>query len=187
MKGLPDRRYDRPDVAIDQRTFGDHGEEIGLDDQDVHSVWSDVLSLGKQFRHNIADAMLGTSMQPRRGEILVTRDGAMQETRAVRYRAKRHGEITLALPHDEVETHVPREHERRSLRTARHSRHSRAHFSSPQQERPSPNEKLAAGGFATNLGRKFKLLAIVEERTKANQEAEAAKRKAQKPTDDIQF
>ena len=183
----PDRKFLRSDSARDQRTFNKHGEEVGIDTQDVDSIWSDVLSLGKQFRKNIADAMLGVSMQPRRGEILVTRSERMQETRAVSYRARKHEQPQVALPHDDVEVRVPRENERRSLRTARRTRHSRANFPIPQHERPSPNRKLAAGGFMTNFGREYKLLALREDRVNAYKQKEAARRKAQPATDDIPF
>lgn len=187
MKSTPDRKLLRSDSTIDQRTFDRHRREVGIDAQDAESIWSDVLSLGEQFRKNIADAMLGVSMQPRRGEILVVRSERTQETRAVSYRARRHERPNVALPHDDVAAGLPRENERRSLSTARHARHSRAHFPSPVQEKLTPNQKLAAGGFMTNLGREYKLLARREERAAMHKKSEKNRRKAQPATDDIQF
>lgn len=187
MKSTPDRKLLRSDSTIDQRTFDGRGGEVGIDDQDADSIWSDVLSLGQQFRKNIADAMLGVSMQPRRGEILVTRSQRRQETRAIPFRARKHERPNVALPHNVVAAGVPREHERRSLSTARHTRHSRAYFPSPAQEKPTPYQKLAAGGFITNLGREYKLLAQKEERAAASQQSEKTRRRAQPAADDIQF
>lgn len=187
MSGTPDRKFLRSDSTIDQRTFDRHKREVGIDTQDADSIWSDVLSQGQQFRKNIADALLGVSMQPRLGEILVVRSERAQETRAVSYRAKIHELPKTALPHNNVAAMVPRENERRSLQTARHTRHSRAHFSSPAQEKPTPYYKLAAGGFMTNFGREYTLLSRMEDRAAAYQKKEEERRKSLPATDDIPF
>ncbi len=183
----PERKYLRPDTTIDQRTFDEHGKEVGLDNQTHDEIWADVLSLGKQFGRNIADALLGKARQTRRGEILVTRSEASQDTRSIPYRAKKYELPNAALPHAAVESAIPRENERRSHRTARRTRHSRANFPIPQHERPSANRKLAAGGFMTNFGKEYELLALMEERAAAYQAQEKERRKGRPATDDIKF
>lgn len=127
-------------------------------------------------------------MQGRRGEILIMRSERLQETRAIPYRAKRHGQPTLTLTHRETRENLPRENEWRSLETARHGRHSRGYAPiAVEGTRISPNQKLAAGGFQTNLGREYKLLALAEEETTNRRREETARRKSQPPADDIQF
>ncbi len=183
----PERRYLRPDTSIEQRTFDEHGDEVGIDDQTHDEVWADVLSLGKTFGRNIADALLGKAMQPRRGEILVTRSEQSQDTRAIPYRARKHERPHRELTHDVVGALLPREHERRSLRTARHGKHSRGYVEGAARGKMSAAQKLSGGGFQSNLGREYELLALMEERAEAFQKEEAARRKAQPPTDDIPF
>ena len=187
MKGAPERKYLRPDTSVDQRTFDERGNEVGTDNLTHDEVWADVLSLGKTFARNIADTLLGKAMQTRRGEILVTRSENSQDTRAIPYRARKHERPHRELTHDVVGALLPHEHERRSLRSARHGRHSRGHIDGTSEGKMSPSQKLSRGGFQSNLGREYELLARMEERTEAFQKEEAARRKTQLPTDDIPF
>ncbi len=174
-------------MAIDQRTFDERGNVVGIDNQTHSEIWIDVLSLGRAFGRNIADALLGKAIQTRRGEILITRNEDTQETRAIPFRARRHERPKRELTHDVVNSLLPREHERRSLQTARHSRHSRGHVPTKQEGQITPYRKLSNGGFQSNLGREYELLARMEERAEAYQKAEANRKKAQPATDDIQF
>lgn len=182
-----EHKYLRPDTSIEQRTFDEHGNEVGIDDQTHDEIWADVLSLGKKFGRNIADALLGNAMQTRRGEILVTRSERSQDTRAIAYRARRHERPYRELGHDVVGALLPREHERRSLRTARHGKHSRGFIEGNPGGKLSAAQKLSLGGFQSNLGREYELLALMEERAEAFRKEEAARRKTQPPTDDIPF
>lgn len=182
-----ERRYERPDTSIDQRTFDEHGGVVEIDALSHDEVWTDVLSVGRSFNRNIADQKLGVAMQGRRGEVLVTRSELLQETRAVPYRAKRHERPNLTLTHRETRENLPRENEKLSLTTARHGRHTRGYSPLPESATMSANLKLAAGGFQTNLGREYKLLALAEEAAATSQREESVRRKSRPPTDDIQF
>ncbi|MBI5019450.1 hypothetical protein HZB58_04225 [Candidatus Gottesmanbacteria bacterium] len=183
----PEQKYERPDPAIDQRTFDKHGAVVEIDDNSHEQIWSDALSVGIPFKRNVADKKLGIAMQGRRGEILVTRSQRTQDTRAVAYRARRHGQPTLTLSHRETRENLPRENERRSLETALHGRHTRGYTPIPEGTKVSHNQKLAAGGFQSNLGREYKLLALAEELEASQQREKAARRKSQPPADDIPF
>lgn len=183
----PERKYLRPDTSIDQRTFDEHGNEVGIDNQTHDEVWSDVLSLGKAFARNIADALLGKAMQTRRGEILIMRSEDVQETRAIPFRARTHERPARELVHTEVEARLPREYERRSVRTARHGRHSRGHIPPQTEGKISPYRKLSLGGFQSNFGKEYELLALMEERAAAYQQEELARKQSEPPADDIPF
>lgn len=182
-----ERKYERPDPAIDQRTFDERGDVVEIDDLTHDEVWVDVLSVGSPFNRNIADQTLGVALQGRRGEILVTRSERTQDSRAISYRARRHERPNLILSHQETRENLPRENERRSLDTARHGKHSRGYTPIPTGTKVSPSEKLSAGGFQTNLGREYKLLALAEEQAAANLREETARRKSRPPADDIPF
>lgn len=183
----PERKYLRPDHALDQRTFDEHGNEVATDALTHDEVWTDVLSLGRAFGRNIADKLLGKAIQPRRGEIIVTRSELTQETSAIPYRARRHERPRYSMGHTEVAEHTPREHEKRSLQTARHDRHTRGHVRLKPQGAITPARKLSHGGFQSNLGQEYARLAETEEQTATRQREEKARRKAQPPTDDIVF
>lgn len=183
----PERKYIRPDTAIDQRTFDEVGEEVSIDNSTHDQTWVDVLSLGIPFGRNIADILLGKAVQKRRGEILVTRSENSQDTRAIPYRAKRHELPRVTLTHRETRENLPRENERRSLETARHGRHSREYTPIPDGITLSPNQRLAAGGFQSNLGREYKLRALAEDQEAARLHDRTARRKSQPPSDDIPF
>jgi len=184
-----EQKYVRSDTMINQCALDDHGKVVGIDDQDVHSVWRDVLSLGKRFRRNIADPMLETSMQPRRGKILVTRDGTTQDTRAIPYHARNHEQPNVSLPHADVQALLPREKEQRSLKTALHQRNSGANWlvGHEQKDRGTQLRKLGLGGFQSNIGKRYKLREAALKRLEEMTNAEKA-RLAQIPTqDDIIF
>lgn len=183
----PERKYLRPDHSIDQRTFDEHGAEVGTDGLTHDEVWADVLSLGVTFGRNIADKLLGKAIQPRRGEIIVTRSELTQETRAIPFRARRHERPVYMLGHTEVAGLTPREHEKRSLHTARHDRHTRGHVRLKPQGAITPARKLSHGGFQSNLGQEYARLAETEEQAAIRQREEKARRKAQPPTDDVTF
>jgi|GEM_PF-834766 hypothetical protein len=183
----PERKYLRPDHSIDQRTFDEHGDEVGIEDQTHDEVWTDVLSLGRTFGRNIADTLLKKAIQPRRGEILVTRSERTQETSALPFRARRHERPQHALTHTEVAERVPREHERRSLQTARHDRHTRGSIHLKPQGIMTAARKLSYGGFQTNLGKEYVRLAEQEEQAAIKQREKQTRRKSQRPTDDIVF
>ena len=183
----PERKYERSETAIDQRAFDEHGAVVEIDALTHDEVWTDVLSVGRSFNRNIADQKLGVALQGRRGEVLVTRSELLQETRAVPYRAKRHERPNLTLSHRETRENLPRENEKLSLTTARHGRHTRGYSPLPERGTMSANQKLAAGGFQSNLGREYKLLALAEDAAATRQREESARRKSRLPTDDIQF
>lgn len=183
----PERKYLRPDHSIDQRTFDEHGAEVGTDGLTHDEVWADVLSLGVTFGRNIADKLLGKAIQPRRGEIIVTRSELTQETRAVPFRARRHERPQYALGHAEVAGLTPREHEKRSLHTARHDRHTRGHIRLTPQGTLTAARKLSYGGFQSNLGQEYARLAQMEEEAAARKKEEKARRKSQPPSDNIIF
>lgn len=184
-----ERKYLRSDTTMNQCAFDEHGKVVGIDEQDAHSVWVDLLSLGKQFRRNIADHMLKTSMQPTRGEILVTRDGTTHDTRAVSFRAKIHELPRVALPLADVQALLPRENERRSLETAKHKCHTRASWvvGHEQKDRGTKLKLLALGGFQTNIGEDYKRRKETLERLERMENSEKARRALEPIQDDITF
>lgn len=189
MPILPDRKYLRSDHTVDQRAFDENHKEVGIDIQDKESIWTDVLSLGRTFQKNIADALLGKSVQPQRGEILVTRLESSQQTRAISFRAAKHEHPKVALSHADTLSLIPREDERQSLTTARRKHHSRAMWASSAEHKDFGTNirRLAFGGFQTNIGEKYKNKEAVLEQVEKKEKAEKA-RLSQIPTeDDIKF
>jgi len=184
-----ERKYIRADDAIDQRAFDEHHNEVGIDLQDQDHVWSEILSFGEKFLKNIADFSLGESTQPKRGEILVTRNESSQEIRAVAFRAAKHEQPRVTLPHNIVKTVVPREDEKRSIKTARRQRHARAFWTigHEQKDRGTQLRKLSLGGFQTNIGKQYKLREAALERLERMKNAESARLAQIIPQDDITF
>ncbi len=190
MPRSPDQKYLRSDTTINQCALDDHGKVVGIDDQDVHSVWTDILSLGNPFRRNIADETLGRSMQPRRGKILITRDGTTHDTRAISYSAKKHEQPRVTLPHNIVQTVVPREDEKSSLATARHQPNSRANWliGHEHKDRGTKIRQLSRGGWqSATLGNEYKRKAEALERLEKIENAEKARLAQIIPQDNIIF
>jgi len=186
MPEIPKRKFLRADHAIDQRTFDTAGDEVGIDNQTHDGVWSDALVTGRRFRRNIADAALGTSLQPRRGEILVTRLESTQETRAIPYRARRHERPEQELTHGQAAASIPQEGERRSVKTARHDRHTRASWQLPEEHKDR-GTKLRQLAFGGNLPKQNARLRHREAALERLDRMEASQRQQQKqaPADDV--
>lgn len=189
MHLTPDRILLRPDQSLDQRTFDQSGHEVGIDDQSHDQIWSDLLALGHVFQKNIADALLGESRQPRRGEILVTRSERTQETRAVSYRAHRHERPKTVLPIQEARMVVPVETERRSIQTAYHDKHTRAFWATGSEhiDRGTHLRKLALGGNLPETNRKLAHREAALARLEVMEQKRNERRRNEAPSDDIQF
>ncbi len=189
MKNLPDRKYLRSDTSIDQQTFDERGRNVGIDAQTHEEVWNDALATGNTIGRNIADARLGRSVQPRRGEILSTRLGSTQDTRAIPYRARRHEKPTIQMPYEQAAKKIPREAERRSLTTARHDRHTRAHWVITQEakNRGTKLRQLAFGGNLPKTNERLARRATALERLEEMTARRRAKIQAEQADDGVQF